>query len=86
MKETHYILGIHVTDRVRHVPGVQPLLTEYGCHIRTRLGLHEAGGQVCSPNGMILLELVGDQARCDELGRKLAQIEGVEVQQMVFKH
>ena len=36
----HIILGVHITDRIGHVDPVQHLLTEYGCSIRTRLGLH----------------------------------------------
>jgi hypothetical protein len=38
----HIILGVHITDRIHHVHAVQNLLTEYGCSVRTRLGLHEA--------------------------------------------
>jgi hypothetical protein len=37
----HLILGIHVTDRVQKAGEVQQLFTEYGCNIKTRLGLHE---------------------------------------------
>ena len=83
--EKHAILGIHVTDRVKHAVEVQNLLTQYGCNIRTRLGLHEAES-VCSPKGLILLEMCGDDAVCDELAEKLVAIEGVEVKTMVFAH
>ncbi len=80
----HLILGVHITNRVKEVPRIQALLTEYGCNIRTRLGLHDADDRRCSPGGVILLELVGDPARCRQLARKLTAVEGVEVQKIVF--
>ena len=81
--EKHLILGVHLTDRLKEAPAVQSLFTEYGCHIKTRLGLHEVGDH-CSPGGLILLEMYGDETRCLELARKLGRIEGVEVKTMQF--
>ncbi|NLH18090.1 MAG: hypothetical protein GX455_16055, partial [Phycisphaerae bacterium] len=46
----------------------------------------EAGENFCSPNGLLLLEMVGDEKTCMELADKLAVIEGVEVQKMIFDH
>jgi hypothetical protein len=86
MHDTHRIVGVHVTDRVRRAGQVQQVLSEYGCSIKTRLGLHPVDENVCSPNGLILLELFGDDAPCRTLVDKLTAIEGVEVQQMVFEH
>ena len=85
-KKRHIILGIHITGRVQRVPRVQDLFTEYGCSIKTRLGLHEASESVCSPNGLILLEMAGDEVPIFELARKLETVEGIEVQKMIFKH
>ena len=51
MEQPHLIFGVHVTDRANQVPQVQKLLTEYGCNIKTRLGLHRVDEQVCSPAG-----------------------------------
>jgi hypothetical protein len=82
----HIILGVHITDRIHHIHAVQGLLTEYGCSIRTRLGLHEAEKKFCSPNGLLILEMIDDSATAQELANKLSAIEGVEVQTMVFKH
>lgn len=83
---THYILGVHITDRLKDAVSVQKLLTEYGQNIKTRLGLHEIDPKGTSPQGVVLLELVGGDGVCGELGAKLGAIEGVEVQQMVFTH
>ena len=85
-KENHVIFGVHITDRVHKVSSVQDALTEYGCSIRTRLGLHEAGEGFCSPNGLMILEMVGPQDEQDKLFGALNAIEGVEAQKMVFDH
>jgi len=82
----HVIFGIHITDRIKHVDPVQHVLTEYGCSIRTRLGLHDADEKFCSPNGLLLLELVGNMDSHGDMFNKLNSIEGVEVQKMVFDH
>jgi hypothetical protein len=84
--DKHIIIGIHITDRIRHVSEVQTLLTEYGCSIKTRLGLHEASKQECSPNGLIILELIDDTEKAEEFATKLSSVEGVEVQKMIFDH
>ena len=83
--ERHIILGVHITDRLKNAAEVQRLFSEYGCNIKTRLGLHEVHN-VCSPNGVVILEMYGDEKVCFELAEKLAAIRGIEVQKMVFKH
>lgn len=82
----HLIFGVHITDRIHHVNKVQELFTEYGCSIRTRLGLHEAGSNFCSPNGLIILEMVADDAESHKLADELNALEGVEVKKMFFDH
>ena len=84
--EDHVILGVHINDRVKEVPNVQKLLTEYGCYIKTRIGLHHVDENYCSPRGLILLEMFGDPAKIKELEARLAAMEGVDVKSMVFAH
>ena len=76
------ILGVHVAQRTKHTAKVQKILSDYGCSIRTRIGLHDAGDGFCSPNGLILLEVV---SRAGELAAALAQVPGVAVKKMVFE-
>lgn len=82
----HIILGVHITDRLRRATAVQQVFTDYGCHIKTRLGLHETGENFCSANGLVLLEIVGPDKIAREMQRKLGAIRGIEVQRMVFVH
>ena len=84
--DKHIVVGVHITERVKHAGEVQKVFTEFGCQIRTRLGLHEADKGICSPNGLILLELVDDDAKVSSFKKKLLAIEGIEVQSMIFDH
>jgi len=84
--DVHVVLGIHVQDRVKKAPDIQKTLTEYGCSIKTRIGLHEVSDNYCSGSGVILLEMVGDGNKVDELASKLNSYDGIEVQKMVFGH
>jgi hypothetical protein len=82
----HYILGIHITDRLTLAGEVQSVFTEYGCNIKTRVGFHDVSESHCSPTGVIVLDMFGEEAVCEEMARKLEAIEGVEVKRMIFTH
>lgn len=76
------VMAILVDKRENNAPTVQKLLTEYGCYIKTRLGLHEGVPQYCSNSGLIILELVDDEKKHEELKEKLNQIPGVKADLM----
>ncbi len=78
------VIGLHVTNRVKEIPCVQSILTEFGCNIKTRLGLHQASDSTCSASGLLLLEMIGDDSRIAEMEIKLRGLEGLDVQKMVF--
>lgn len=86
MKANHVILGIHVADFATQSGQVQKILSEYGCSIRTRVGLHDVADGVCSPNGLILVEFIGGEDRADEMSIQLGNVNGVEVKKMIFGH
>ena len=86
MNDDHIILGIHVTNRLKNAVDVQKVFTEYGCNIRTRIGLHDVDANVCSPSGVVLIEFFGSDAEAMAMTAKLNEVEGVHVQKMVFGH
>lgn len=86
MSDTHIILGIHVSDRLKNAVDVQKVFTEYGCNIKTRVGLHDVDDNVCSPSGVVLIEFFGSDAEAGTMMGKLNEVEGVHVQKMVFGH
>jgi len=86
VSEQHIILGIHVSDRLKNAVDVQKVFTEYGCNIKTRIGLHDVDERSCSPSGVVLIEFFGSDAEAGAMMIKLDAIEGVHVQKMVFDH
>ncbi|MFZ5974486.1 MAG: hypothetical protein ACOYU3_03625 [Bacillota bacterium] len=70
------IMVIKIDGRSAKAPAVQTVLTEFGCIIRTRLGLHETDS-VCSETGLLILQLCGDE-NYKELEKALNAIEGVK--------
>jgi len=78
------IMGIKIGDRVNNSKAVQGILSEYGCSIKTRLGLHEINKEGCARAGLVILELVGDENLWNKLQTELTGVKGVEVQKMEF--
>ncbi|WMJ89905.1 hypothetical protein [Anaerocolumna sp. MB42-C2] len=79
------IMGIKLMERMKSASKVQELLSDYGCDISTRLGLHVAAPDACSPHGLIILEFIDDaDDAAAEFEEKLAKIADVKVQKMVF--
>jgi hypothetical protein len=58
---------------------VQSVLTDYGCFIKTRLGIHDGPPSTCSHSGLIILEMVGDDEKIRECQAKLEKISDVSV-------
>ena len=86
MNDDHIILGIHVTNRLKNAVDVQKIFTEYGCNIKTRVGLHDVDANACSPSGVVLIEFFGSDDEATAMMATLNEVEGVHVQKMVFDH
>lgn len=85
-KMMYTVIGIHIPNRFKHATEVQKVLTEYGCNIKTRLGLHDVDKEYCATNGLLLLEMYGKESNLKEMLNKLRIIDGgIDVQQMIFK-
>jgi hypothetical protein len=78
------VVGVHVDSRVKKVPHVQEVFTKYGCNIKTRLGLHEVADNACSPSGLIILEMYGDENAVTGMESELNAMDGVTVKKMEF--
>ncbi|TDS32295.1 hypothetical protein [Halanaerobium congolense] len=74
------IMAVLIDKRTDAAPEVQKVLTDYGCLISTRLGMHESSS--CEEEGMIILDLVGSKEEVSELEAALTEIGGVNVKSM----
>lgn len=52
------IIGISVENRREEAQKLQDILTEYGCYIKTRIGLHPMGEYKCLNYGIVLIEVI----------------------------
>lgn len=71
------IMTLILNNRVKNAVKLQDVLTESGCIIKTRLGLHEAG-DACSNEGLIILQLAGSEEEIQALEKKLNSVDGVK--------
>lgn len=70
------IIGISVDHRTDDAIKLQEILTEYGCIIKTRLGLHDMGEFRCLNNGIVLIEVVD---KVNEIYDKLSKYWNVQI-------
>lgn len=73
----HSVLVMSVENRRDNAEKIQNALTFHGCEVKARLGLHEAGN-VCSEEGLIILQLVPDDKDVDLFIKDLNNIDGVK--------
>jgi hypothetical protein len=76
------ILILSVAKRKDAAIAVQEILTEAGCMIKTRLGLHESCG--CSDSGIIILHIEADSNDINDFVSKLEKIDGVRAKLVVI--
>lgn len=80
------VLGVMLGHRIDIAPKFQEIITNHGCIINTRIGLHHADGQKCPAGGVILLDLVGEDQEIENLENDIRALPDVQVQKMVFLH
>jgi len=78
------VLGLLIKDRIKESGRTQKVLTKYAHLIKSRLGFHEVTADVCSRVGVIILQVSGDAASCQQFEEELHAIGGIEVQKMTF--
>ncbi|MCD6254169.1 MAG: hypothetical protein J7J80_07195 [Thermotogae bacterium] len=78
------VMAVLVDNRKKEAVQVQKILTEWGCLIKTRLGLHEGTLDQCSDSGLIILELVGNPDQHVQLCERLNTLPGVVAKYMTL--
>jgi len=78
------IIGLNVSNRMKNALDLQKLFSEFGCNIKTMLGMHDVNDNTCSPAGLILLKVFGGNEVAKKMIDKFNAIEGVDAQMMRF--
>ena len=77
---TYKVILVKIDHRSSEAVKVQTLLTDYGCNIKVRLGLHEVSKEFCANDGLIILEVEGDKRKLNKLLKQLNAVEYVQAQ------
>lgn len=77
------IMIIKVNHRIQKAAKMQEILTKYGFNIKVRLGLHEMGDD-CSNQGLILLQLSGDDTVIETFENELCSLDGVSAKRVII--
>lgn len=73
------ILLILVGNRRESAVKVQEILTEMGCFIKTRLGINDSTPENCTNSGLIIIDLMGEQEKKNEVVKKLRKVPNIRV-------
>ncbi len=80
----YYIIGLRVNHRTGNAVKLQEVLTQFGCNIKLRVGLHETSEQFCSDDGIILLQVCGEQQTIENMLQAFNEVEGVKAKMLVL--
>ena len=71
------IIAMTLKGRSDNAVKVQEVLTQRGCFIRARIGLHDGVEDACSNEGLIILQVCGSQEEINRTMEGLNAIDGV---------
>ncbi len=78
------IVLIKIDKRREKSLDIQKILTDYGCGIKVRLGLHNREDGVCTDDGLIILDVCGEEQDINNLVKKLDADEHIKAQLIVL--
>ncbi len=71
------IIAMTLKGRSDNAAKVQQVLTQRGCFIKARLGLHDGVEDACSNEGLIILQVCGSSEEIERTLEGLNAIDGV---------
>jgi len=78
------IVAVKVGNREGVAQDMQRILTEHGCSIKVRLGLHDLPANACSPAGLVLMEVEGEDADIGAMVKKLDALPETSARYLVI--
>ncbi len=82
--EEFKLAAVKIEHRETAAVEAQKVLTEFGCSIKVRLGLHDMPDNACSPVGLLILKLVDTDANIEAFMSKLNGIDGVTAKSLTI--
>ena len=78
----YYIIGLRVDHRHANALNLQKALTEFGCNIKLRVGLHETNENFCSDDGIIMLQVCGEKETLEAMLDSLNAMDGIRAKML----
>lgn len=78
----YYVIGVRMDNRVGNAVKFQEALTRNGCKLKARIGLHEVSEDMCSNDGLIILQPCGKQEEVERLVADLNKLDGITAKLM----
>lgn len=72
------VLLVLLNDRKKTAITFQKILTDWGCMVKTRLGIHDGVLNKCSNSGLVILDIVGQKKKLTEMTRKMNLVKGIK--------
>ena len=72
------VLLVLLNDRKKTAITFQKILTDWGCMVKTRLGIHDGVLNKCSNSGLVILDIVGQKKKLNEMTRKMNLVKGIK--------
>ncbi len=82
---SYNIIAMTLKGRSDNAVKVQHVLTENGCQIKARIGLHEGTGDSCSNEGLIILQVSGSESDVKALMDGLNAVDGVNAKHITLE-
>jgi hypothetical protein len=80
----YQVVAVKVSNREGVAQDMQKVLTKHGCLIKVRLGLHDVPANACSPAGLVLMEVDGEEAEIRTLVDELNALPEVSSKHIVL--
>ena len=71
------IVLIKINNRQQKSTDVQKILTEYGCNIKVRLGLNNNQNGICTEDGLIILDVIGNDKDIKKMVQNLNDLKEI---------
>ncbi|QOR36110.1 hypothetical protein IMX26_04655 [Clostridium sp. 'deep sea'] len=78
------VMCILVKNRTKDAPQLQSILTNHGCIIKTRVGMHEVAN--CAEDGLIMLHLSGKKEAIDDLEKSINSLSEIRARTMLLDY
>jgi hypothetical protein len=78
------VVAVKVSNREGIAQGMQKVLTDHGCLIKVRLGLHDIPVNACSPAGLVLMEVDGEETEIKTMVAELNALPEISAKYLVI--